>query len=136
MLTEVLRYLRNFFIIKGKEKRGNFTIENGNISLSDVQEGQYILIEGSVFNDGVKKYGAGGLKDEAFYGRVCPLAVPSELVSIAEEITAYCATQGATGPYQSESFGGYSYTRMMNSEGNAASWIDVYKSRLSIWKKI
>lgn len=136
MLTEVLRYLRNFFIIKGKEKSGLFTIENGNISLSDVQDGQYILIEGSVFNDGVRKYGAGGLKDEAFRGRICPLAVPSEVVSIAEEISAFCATQGATGPYQSESFGGYSYTRLMNSEGNVASWKDVYKSRLSIWKKV
>lgn len=136
MLTEVLRYLRNFFIIKGKEKSGLFTIENGNISLSDVQDGQYILIEGSVFNDGVWKYGAGGLKDEAFRGRICPLAVPSEVVSIAEEISAFCATQGATGPYQSESFGGYSYTRLMNSEGNVASWKDVYKSRLSIWKKV
>lgn len=136
MLTEVLRYLRNFFVIKGKEKQGTFTIENGTISLPGILEDQYFLIEGSVFNDGVHKYGAGGLKDETFKGRVCPLAIPSEVITLSEEITRFCATDKATGAFQSESFGGYSYTRLTNSDGSAASWKDVYKSRLSVWKKI
>lgn len=136
MLTEVLRYLRNFFVINGKEKQGNFTIKNGTISLSDVSDGQYFLIEGSVFNDGVHKYGAGGLADETFEGRICPLAVPSEVVSLAGEIAEFCAKDKATGAFQSESFGGYSYTKYTNRDGSAASWKDVFKSRLSIWRKV
>ena len=130
MLNEVLKYLRNYFPVSDKAERGEFVIENNTISLPFLS-GQYYLVEGSVLNDGVHKYPSTDLADEAFKGIITPLAVPSEVIELAEEVEAYCAKYGAT-PYQSESFGGYSYTK----SSGGSEWTDVYKSRLNVWRKI
>ena len=107
---------------------------------------QYYRIIGSVFNDGVHKYGdtKDVLTDEAFNGAVWALAIPKEVVQLADEIKAWRALYEATdsqamSPYVSESFGGYSYSKGAgNSTGspNASSWIGVFKPRLNMWRKI
>lgn len=132
MLYEIMRHCRNFF--PGAESSGAFEIKDGEISLPFVLEGQYFLIEGSVFNDGLHKKPAEDLKDEKFEGRVVALKVPAAFEKLAEEIKTYCEKNPENG-LQSESFGGYSYTRA-TANGKIANWEDVFASRLSDWRRI
>lgn len=128
MLYEIMKHIRNFFL-SGQYEDGDFVIANGNVSLSFVKEGQYFLIEGSAFNDGVYQYPAIGLSDEEFNGRISALNVPPAFLSLAEEITAYMGKYEAT-PYESESFGGYSYTKAHHS------WQSAFSTRLNSWRKL
>lgn len=134
MLEEVLRYLNNWFVVPGGVHTGTFTVENGGIVLPFLQNGQYFRIAGSLFNDGVYQYPA-ELTDETFDGSVWALAVPKALLSTVEGITAWTAKNGDSGPYTSESFGGYSYSKATNSKGMAVGWRDVFAAQLSPWKK-
>lgn len=135
MLEEVLRYLNNWFVVPGGVHTGTFTVENGGIVLPFLQNGQYFRVTGSVFNDGLHQYPIGDLTDEAFDGTIWALAVPKVVISLSEEISTWNEKNGAAGPYSSESFGGYSYTRATKSNGQAVGWQDVFAARLSPWKK-
>ena len=148
MLTELFQELRNWFDVA--RYYGRFEIkDNEVISYNDddiLQYGQYFRIIGSIFNDGVYKYGD-ELKDEVFEGSVWPMAVPPSVIELAEEIQDWCDKYGGTdsaamSPYQSESFGGYSYSKASGgssadgSSGSTANWKTVYADRLSRWRKI
>lgn len=151
MLREVLDYIHNWFI---KEPYiGHFVIENGALSPLDLLEGQRFRVVGSVLNDGLYTYHsagikdgddkqAAGLKDEEFDGTVCALAVPVDVILLANEISAWMTKYGDTvnGPYVSESFGGYSYTKATNSKvlgGNPMiGWREVFDTRLNQWRKL
>lgn len=116
-----------------------YTIEDGGITLPFLQEGQYFRVVGSVFGDGVYQYPASGLKEETFDGAIWSLAVPQAVVNLAEEIEAWQAKNGeaAAGPYQSESFGGYTYSKAVDAAtGGAVSWQAAFRSRLNDWRKL
>lgn len=132
MLETVLMYLNNWFIVDRYDD--TYTIEDGGITLPFLVNGQYFRIVGSVFNDGVYQYPA-ELTDETFDGSVWALAIPKALLSTVEEITAWTAKNGDSGPYTSESFGGYSYSKATNSKGMAVGWRDVFSAQLAPWKK-
>jgi hypothetical protein len=134
MLYEVMKYLHNFFATKVCEK-GTYTITDGVLDLPFVKDGQYIYIEGSTMNDGVYKYPLSGLTDEEFDGFITLLKPPKAFLDLVAEIEGYEADNVAS-PYQSESFGGYSYTRATNKSGEVAGWKDVFASRLGVWRKI
>lgn len=149
MLQQVCEYIHNYFI-KASHESG-YEIADGMISLPFLKDGQRFLIAGSDLNDGVYTYHdayigtdddteAATLADETFYGSICAMAVPPSLIAVATEITDWVAKYGEAinSPYQSESFGGYSYTRASGgASGNpAASWEDVFSSRLNRWRKI
>ena len=134
MLESVLHYLHNWFLVAVYDDL--YTIKDGSIELPFLQSGQYFRIVGSVLNDGVYNYPAENLKDEEFTGSIWALAVPLAVLSLVEEITAWQAKNGASGPYTRESFGGYSYTKATNSSGVAVGWQDVFKAQLAPWKKI
>lgn len=142
MLTELCQELRNWF---DKERHyGTFTIEDGNIVADFLLPGQYFRIVGSVFSDGVYQYPAEDLQDETFSGAVWALAIPKEVVQLAEEISAWrakyeAADSQALSPFTSESFGGYSYSKGATNgagDGSGTSWKSVFKSRLNMWRKI
>lgn len=135
MLYEILKHIRNFFPVPGGQKSGEFKIENGTIETDFLKDGQYFLIEGSVLNDGVFVYPPTDLNDEEFYGTITGLAIPKAFLAVVDEIEAF-EQKNSAGPYQSESFGGYSYTKATNAAGNVAGWQDVYRSRLNAWRKI
>lgn len=135
MLYEIMKHIKNFFVTDNSVS-DEFKIEDGTISLLFLKEGQYFLIEGSVFNDGVYLYPATGLTDEVFKGTITALAIPKTFLSLAEEITDFAANNKTTDNLQSESFGGYSYSRMQNGRGGVAGWQDVFKTRLNAWRKI
>lgn len=136
MLEQVLRHLRNWFCVC--IHNSEFVVENGAINLPFIQNGQYFRIVGSVFNDGVYQYPA-ELKDETFNGSVWALAIPKAVLDIVSDIEEWNAKNAdrVNSPYQSESFGGYSYTlKSGNGSGDGATWQSAFASRLNAWRKI
>ena len=136
MLGAVLAYLRNYFPVK--KWFGTYVIKDGALEIPEIMDGQYYRIIGSVFNDGVHKYAESKLTDETFCGSVWSLAVPKELLDIVVDIEDWQKSNGkkAASLFQSESFGGYSYTLKGGTEGFGASWQNAFASRLNIWRKI
>ena len=147
MLTELCQELRNWF--ERKKYFGTFTIENGQINPPDgsLQDGQYFRIVGSVFNDGVHTYPSSDLVDEVFQGAIWAMAVPPSVVALSEEIDAWLEKYGGVdgvmrSPFQSESFGGYSYNKASagsggeSGGGSAGSWQSVFAKELNKWRKI
>ena len=132
MLETVLMYLNNWFAVGRYDD--TYTIEDGKLTLPFLVNGQYFRIVGSLFNDGVYRYPA-DLTNETFDGSVWALALPKALLSTVDEITAWQAKNGDSGPYTSESFGGYSYSKATNSKGVAVGWRDVFAAQLAHWKK-
>ena len=138
MLEKVLTHLKNWFLVEVKE--GTYTIENRTLVLPFLQEGQYYRICGSVFNDGLHKYGDDGdlLHNETFTGTILALAIPKAVVELAEEIEEWQKKNGevAKSPYSSESFGGYSYTKTTNeSTGGSVTWEKAFHRELNQWRK-
>lgn len=155
-LSILCNYLNNYFD-RGRDKLyGTFTITDGVIDddtfIEKIQDGQYYRIVGSVFNDGVHKYKASlsesdtPLTDEVFDGAIWLMAIPQEVIDLATDITAWILQYGATdsanmSPYQSESFGGYSYSKASTGGGaggggTSITWQDAFKARLNTWRKL
>lgn len=149
MLTEVCNYLKNWFNERQPIYYGDFIIENGVIRAVNntdmgIQEGQYFRICDSVFNDGVHTL-ADVLKDESFNGSVWLMAVPQDVIDLDLEISAWQAKYGGIdsvnlSPFNSESFGGYSYSKGAGGASSSGSsiptWQSMYASRLMRYKKI
>lgn len=144
-LTRLCGYLKNWF--ERDSVKGTFTIENGALpgEVADkLLDGQYFRIVGSILNDGVHKYTADTaidtLHDETFTGAVWLLAIPSEVVEIAEEIEAWNEknADAVASPFQSESLsaGSYSYTKASGDSIASLTWQNVFAARLTQWRKI
>ena len=106
-------------------------------------DGQYFKIDGSVFNDGVHKYNdtEDVLRDEEFQGYIIAMAVPQDIINLDAEISSWVDKYGEVvdSPYQSESFGGYTYTKASGSGSSSnpqVSWQDKFASRLNAYRKI
>lgn len=150
MLSELCLYLNNWFNYNQPRFYGLFKVEDGVlISINDgdmgIKDGQYYRIIGSVFNDGVYKHGSEELIDEDFNGAVWLMAVPRDVISLCTEIETWqeqygSATSSNMSPFQSESFGGYSYSKSSggSAESNSSvpTWQAVYADRLRRYKKI
>ena len=109
----------------------------------------YFRIVGSRLNDGVHKVSdlaQNPLKDESFHGAIWIMSPPNDFIALCGEIEAWQEMNGMAGsvnmsPFQSESFGGYSYSK---SSGNSASgkstgaptWQDMYAKRLNLYRKV
>ena len=145
MLTELCQELHNWF---DKERHfGSFKIENGELAVSFLKTNQYYRIVGSVFNDGVHKYGDNKdtLIDETFDGAVWALAIPQAVINLAAEIAEWQTKYGVAGaaamsPFNSESFGGYSSnkgsTAATSGAVSGASWQNAFANRLNMWRKL
>ena len=154
MLTELCGYLKNWFEID--KLYGDFKVVAGVITYADgtelpLQDGQHFRVIDSIFNDGVYLYPPATegntsvvLKDETFTGSVWCLAIPKEVVALADEIDAWQTKYGgvdsaALSPFNSESFGGYSYSKSggNTADGNSgSSWQSVFGNRLQRYRKI
>jgi hypothetical protein len=127
-------------------------VSGGTVSPCDfLREGQRFWVTGSVLNDGVYTYHASGITNdddcaeaqfapEEFDGTICEMAVPRELIALSREIAGWLDKYGnvMNSPYQSESFGGYSYTKAAGNglNQNGGGWQDVYAKRLNTWRKL
>lgn len=141
MLSAICQELKNWFTDDNDKHIGRFTISDGEItSLNDleIQEGQYYRIVGSVFNDGVYQYPNTDLTDETFTGAVWLMSIPKDIIDLSNDINEWMTNNASTlnSPYQSESFGGYSYTKANSSTGASLSWQDQFSQRLNRWRKI
>lgn len=141
-ITDFCSELHNYF--EREKYIGVITIQNGQLTdFGDLlQNNRYFRIVGSIFNDGVYKFPASGLIDEAFAGAVWAMSVPPAAIALLGKIqewdTKYAADEVANSPYQSESFGGYSYSKASGSsnEGGAVTWQKHFKKELDKWRKI
>lgn len=142
MLTELCGQLKNWF--EYECYTGDVEIVDGVLKANITpMNGQYVRIVGSRFNDGVWLYNDGfeGLTDESFHGGVWALAVPKEVLALADDITAWKDKYGemSYSPFTSESLSASSYSYTKNeSAGNGAgaTWQNIFSSRLSRWRKI
>ena len=149
MLTELCAELRNYFVRDEKNDiiRGQFIISGNTIgSISTIQKGQYFRIVGSVFNDGVWQWDADGIEglvDETFDGAVWLMSVPPAVIDLSNEIDGWVAANKdvTNSPYQSESFGGYTYSLKSgggSSSGgsNGATWQNIFSDRLKPYRRL
>lgn len=149
MLTELCQELRNWFNRDMDRWIGDFQIENGTLNdfSGKLKPGQYYRVIGSVFNDGVHKYGDGDLTDETFTGTVWAMAVPPAVIALSDEIDAWISKYSgedsvARSPFSSESFGGYSYSKSAGGQGSGSdgskggSWKAAFAYDLNRWRKI
>lgn len=146
MLTELCGELRNWFIRDYSDVyRGEFVVSDGSVQpISFLQNGQYFRIIGSVFNDGVWKYpdDLASLHGETFDGEIWAMRVPKEVIDLSAEIDAWVAdnSDAINSPYQSESFGGYSYS--LKGSGtyggsvDGTAWKSQFASKLAKWRKL
>lgn len=138
MLEQVLLSLRNWFV--ADKRTGRVRIEGGSLvppAGLDLKDDQYIRITGSTFNDGLHRWPCTGMTDEEFVGTVWALAVPRAVIDLADEIEAWQTEHAEElgSPYASESFGGYSYTRV-GGDGSPITWRQQFKARLDPWRKL
>lgn len=132
MIDEICASLHNYFAVDIVP--GEYTVNDGEITLPFLAAGQFFRVVGSVFCDGVYRCGDKLPADETFDGAIWALAIPPALEAIAVEIEEWKAKNAEVinSPYQSESFGGYSYTKGSDS----ASWQGVFAKRLNRWRKL
>lgn len=79
------------------------------------------------------------LTDESFIGTIAGLAIPRDFITLVDEITAFHEEALKTpnlGQVQSESFGGYSYSMAVGSDGLPATWKNIFASRLNPYRKM
>lgn len=145
MLTELCKELNNWFEVRDKNGRlsgrkfGDFTISDGTLEVDGAQDGQYVRICGSVFNDGVHEYPLRDLRDETFHGAIWLMNVPPEIIDLDREIDHWKEQYSdvLNSPFQSESFGGYSYSKASgNGTGSGVTWQTAFADRLSHWRKL
>ena len=141
MLYQLCLELKNFF--ETKKYIGHFSIVDNNIiGFYSLQENQYFRIVGSTFNDGVYQFtNTLELTDEQFDGAIWAMAVPKEVIALADLITDWqnkyrTADSENLSPYTSESFGGYSYSKNSGSDRKSGTWETVFASDLDRWRKI
>lgn len=144
-LTELCGYLKNWF--EQKKYIGDVTITDGIVSFtgaSELLDGQYIRIVGSVFNDGVYQYHAGqafeNLTNETFDGAVWAMAVPKEILAVLDDINAWEQKYGTSmsSPFTSESLSAssYSYSKASPDALKQNTAITAFSSKLSKWRKL
>ncbi len=138
MLEQILTEIHNWFQVGIYP--GEYTVEGGGIALPFLKDGQYFRIIGSVFNDGLHKYGPDmeTLTDETFDGAVWALAIPKAVIELSEEVATWQKEYKATieSPYTSESFGGYSYTKSSGADGTGGGWKTAFASRLKPYRRL
>ena len=144
LIYEICQEIKNYFIDPEKDiHTGTFTISNGELTGVDfLLDGQYFRVVGSYLNDGVYKYPAHDLNDETFDGAVWAMRLTPAFIALAAEIGAWEADNAETlsSPFQSESFGGYSYSLKSggSSDADAGSltWRTQFGSRLNKWRRL
>lgn len=143
MIEQVCSEIRNFFTYKEDIHIGDFEIKGGIISPSLVFKTDYIRIVGSRKNNGVYKVSELSLKDEKFHGAIWEMSIPQDFLNLMKDIEDWQAKNGAVdspamSPFNSESFGGYSYSKTVGGANGmtTTSWKTAFSTQLSRWRRI
>ena len=131
---------------------GEIQIENGALSESyGLLANQYFRIVGSTLNnDGVYQYPITTLTDETFDGAIWGMSLPRAFIALLDDIEAWKARfnsldtrdgKQAMSPFNSESFGGYSYSKSNGGTGDtnkdkSGTWQGVFGARLAPYRKM
>lgn len=146
-IFKVCSYLRNWFNRNQPYYSGTVTITNGALSETyGLKAGQYFRIVDSSKNDGVYKYPVTTLNDETFNGSIIGMSIPLPVLEIMKKIeaweTKYADVNGVNmSPFNSESFGGYSYSKSSGGAGDSTkdksgTWQGAFGAELQPWRKI
>lgn len=149
VMEDVMRRLHNYFLSpRGTTptRQAEYVVRNGELTVSGnplgdwLQPNQYYWVAGSVFSNGLHRFGDPDdlLADETFAGAVSALSIPPDFIRACRAIEAYDAKQEASGGerFISETFGGYTYRRPTTSTGTVQGGVDVYADRLNRWRKV
>lgn len=154
-LEKVLAHIHNWFTRETLSISG-CEVVGGQLPASvaeAVPSGAWYRIEGSYLNDGLHLRGAEdeGLTDEEFDGTLTVLTVPKALLAVVDEISDWVAanaearSKAAASPYQSESFGGYTYSVRSDLTGGSSGssggggltgWQAAFKSDLDPYRRL
>ena len=151
LLEQVLWHIHNWF--PRETVKGSCSIVGGSLPASfedEMLEGQWYRIEGRYLNDGLHQHPADDLEDEDFDATITLLSIPKALLNLVEEIeewvddNAEADRAARKGVYQSESFGGYTYTRRADTRSQSGSgtspsltgWKAAFAADLNAWRKI
>lgn len=143
MLTEICAYLKNYFDYE--RCIGTIKIAGGAITCDEepvaIENGQHFALFRDRYCLGVYKAGE-EIPDKTFTGAVWLMDVPDAIKKAddwAEEWNQKNGSAAANGPFQSESFGGYSYTKGNSATGGIGSGVfdqAAFKAMLAPYKKI
>lgn len=142
MLNELCMELKNYFDKAQPKIFGEIVIRDSKIQnaelLRAIKPNQYFRIAGSVLNDGVYRYDEElVLEDETFKGSIWLMAVPKAVIELANDIEKWINDySNVNSPYQSESFGGYSYSKASGTNGGVITWQDAFSKRLNMYRRI
>lgn len=151
-MEQVCTYINNHFTHrKGAPiayAEGAVVIANGALTTIDgaeptfLQSGNYFLIRGSDFNDGIHVFSDYDLVDETFTGRVYKMCPPPDFLRVVSDIETWQDKYGdrVQSPFQSENvIGVYSY--QLKSSGmtvgqTLATWQNTFGDQLKQWRKL
>ena len=139
-IKEICDYIHNYF--EKDVLSGEFTIADGVLIGVDILENQYFMVKGSIFNDGIYKAPVANLSNETFKGTITLMAVPKDVLDVLKDATEWEEKNANVlqSPFQSESFGGYSYSKGTSNKKDgstgAYTWRDVFGNRLNAYRKI
>ena len=144
MLTEICAEIKNYFTYDEDKIFGTFTIEGGVFIPPIDFKTEYYRIAGSRKNDGVYKVGDTSvvLKDETFTGVIWQMSVPADFLMLAKKIDDWNKKNGqadsvAMSPFNSESFGGYSYSKSGGyASDSGVSWKKTFGAELNRYRKV
>ena len=145
MIGEICAELKNYFTYEEDRHIGDFTIVNGVLVPSLDFPTDYIRIVGSRLNDGVHKKNKNGifeLTDESWHGSVWIMSPTADFLSLVDEIDEWQTKYADViqSPYQSESFGGYSYSKASGNGSSGGSqsptWQSQFGSRLKRYRRM
>lgn len=145
-LEQVMGHIHNWFAYDTMTVRG-CEISNGELPASvPLKPLQWYRIQDSAFNDGLHQHPDTSLFDETFDGRISILAIPSDFIAVVEDIEDWKSDYKAAkeslsaGPYQSESFGGYTYTMRSDLvqivQAGPTGWQQAFAPALRRWRKL
>lgn len=145
MISQVCAEIRNYFTYDTDKHTGTFKVEGGVLVPSVEIPAGYYAVFGSRKNNGVHK-DTDVLKDEGeFDGSVWAMSIPDDFLALVGDIDDWQKKYGGAdsesmSPFQSESFGGYSYSKAAGSTSGGANavsstWQGVYAARLNRWRR-
>lgn len=134
-VAALMRHVRNYF--ETGYIQDEFSINGGTVT--PAVKSRYVCIEGSHYNNGVKKILENGAienpgPDETFDGKIWLLNPPDDFLELAREIAAY-DQKNPLSPVMSESFGEYSVTYAGGNSGRA-DWQRVFFGALIPYRKM
>lgn len=141
-MNDILDYINNYFAVT-KEK-ATFNINNNSIIVKEKYlKGQYIKLEGSILNDGIYKVesvgvntiGITGLIDEEFEGFIYGLAIPKNIINIANKYEIQ-KEEASNSILESESFDNYSYSIAKDTDGQVYNTLDSFKKDLRKYRQM